>query len=94
MKIRMTLTRQSIYLIIGFGLLVLASLNFTGWLFLQSFKTELVKELKRQILNTGQIGSRLILGNDLENIFSGMERSPTILYYQQLLYDIKVNNEH
>ena len=93
MKIRMTLTRQSIYLIIGFGLLVLASLNFTGWLFLQSFKTELVKELKRQILNTGQIGSRLILGNDLENIFSGMERSPTILYYQQLLYDIKVNNE-
>jgi signal transduction histidine kinase len=93
MKIKMSLSRRSIYLIIGIGLFVLASLNFTGWLFLQSFKTELVKELKRQILNTSQIGSRLISGNDLETIFPGMERSPKILYYQQLLYDIKVNNE-
>ena len=93
MKIRLTLTRQSIYLIILFGLLVLAGLNFTGWLFLQSFKTELVRELKKQFLNTGQIASRLITGSDLENIFPGMERSPTILYYQQILYDIKVNNE-
>ena len=93
MKIRMTLNRKSIYYIIGFGLLVLAGLNFTSWLFLQSFKSELVRELKRQILTTGQIGSRLILGNDMENIFPGMERTPTIRYYQQLLYDIKVNNE-
>lgn len=93
MKFRFSLNRQIIYLIIGFGLLVLASLNFAGWFFLQSFKSELVQELKNQILNTGRLGSRLISGNDLENIFPGMERSPAILYYQQLLYDIKVNND-
>ena len=87
------LNRNTIYIIILFGLIGIAMLNFAGWFFLQSFKSDLIRELKKQIINIGQMGSRLMNGNDLERIFPGMENTATVLYYQQLLYDIKINNE-
>jgi len=93
MNFKEKLNRNTIYLIITFGLVGIAMLNFAGWFFLQSFKSDLTRELKKQIINIGQMGSRLMNGNDLETIYPGMENSPTVLYYQQLLYDIKINNE-
>lgn len=75
------------------GLISLAALNLISWIFLQSLKKDLITELKNQILHIGQVTSRLIKGDDLERIVPGMENSQLVLYYQQLLYDIKVNNE-
>jgi signal transduction histidine kinase len=92
-NIKEKLNRNTIYIIIVFGLVGIAMLNFTGWFFLQTFKSDLIRELKKQIINIGQMGSRLMNGNDLEIIYPGMENSATVLYYQQLLYDIKINNE-
>src|SRR4030042_4901863 len=93
MKFRVILNRRIIYLIIVSGLLALAAMNFIGWLFLRSLKSELTASLKKQLLNVGQITTRLLNGNDLEKIFPGMENTPAVLYYQQLLYDLKINHD-
>ncbi len=87
------LSRRTIYIIIFIGVLTLAALNFAGWLFLQSLKSDLTVELKRQFLHVGQVSARLINGNDLENLLPGMENSVTVRAYQQLLYDIKIGND-
>ena len=93
MKINIRLSRRLIYLIIISGLLALATMNFVGWLFLRSLKSELTASLKKQLLQVGQLTTRLLNGNDLEKIFPGMESTPEVLYYQQLLYDLKINHE-
>ncbi len=81
-----------IYLLIGLALLGLAALNFFNWIFLQSFKQEILKELKTQFTYLGNTTARLINGSDLEEIAPGMENTPAVLYYQQLLFDIKISN--
>ena len=93
MKTNLFLQRKFIYGIIILALFILAGLNFIGWFFIQGFKNDLTKSLKQQIVHTGSITTRLINGNDLENIVPGMENSPLVIYYQQLLYDIKTNND-
>ncbi len=92
-RVNILLTRKKIYIIIILGLISLAALNLISWIFLQSLKKDLITELKNQILYIGQVTSRLIKGDDLERIVPGMENSQLVLYYQQLLYDIKINNE-
>jgi signal transduction histidine kinase len=93
MKINFRLTRKKIYIIILIGLVTIAGINSVSWLFLQSFESDLTKALKNQILHIGQLTTRLIDGNDIENIYRGMENSTVVLFYQQLLYDIKINND-
>jgi len=93
MKINLFLKRKFIYGFIILALLILAGLNFIGWFFIQGLRSDLTKSLKQQILHTGNITTRLINGNDMENIVPGMEKSPLVIYYQQLLYDIKTNND-
>ncbi|GAB4375856.1 MAG: hypothetical protein Kow0042_21620 [Calditrichia bacterium] len=93
MKGNILLKHRTLYAIIIIGLVFLSALNFFGWLFLQGFKTGLTSELKSQILHLGKISTRLMNGNDLENIVAGMERSSLVRSYQQLLYDIKVEND-
>jgi signal transduction histidine kinase len=93
MKINLSLSRRRIYIIIIMGLIALASINFLSWLFLQSLKNDLTGVLKRNIRNVGQVSARLMNGNELEKIYPGMENSAVVLYYQNLLYDLKINNE-
>ncbi len=93
MKINLSLNRQRIYIIIIVGLIALGVINFTSWLFLQSLKSDLTTALKKNIRNVGQVSIRLMNGNDLEKIYPGMENSPEVLYYQNLLYDLKISNE-
>ncbi len=93
MKTNLFLQRKFIYGIIVLALLILAGLNFIGWFFIQGLRNDLTRSLKQQILHTGNITTRLINGNDMENIVPGMENSPLVIYYQQLLYDIKTNND-
>lgn len=85
--------RKFIYLVVAVGLILLAILNFMNWFFLQGLKSDLTAELKNQIVNLGKVSTRLINGNDFEKIFPGMENSTIARYYQQLLYDIKTDND-
>ena len=85
--------RKFIYLIIFIGLIALAGLNFLGWFFLQGLKSDLTNALKKQFLQVGQASVKLINGNDLENLLPGNENTPTALFYQQLLYELKISND-
>jgi signal transduction histidine kinase len=85
--------RKFIYLIIFIGLIALAGLNFLGWFFLQGLKSDLTSALKKQFLQVGQASVKLINGNDLENLLPGNENTPTALFYQQLLYELKISND-
>jgi len=85
--------RKFIYLIIFIGLIALAGLNFLGWFFLQGLKSDLTSALKKQFLQVGQASVKLINSNDLENLLPGNENTPTALFYQQLLYELKISND-
>lgn len=85
--------RKFIYLIIFIGLIALAGLNFLGWFFLQGLKSDLTSALKKQFLQVGQASVKLINSNDLENLLPGNENTPIALFYQQLLYELKISND-
>ncbi len=85
--------RKFIYVVILIGLIALAGLNFLGWFFLQGLKSDLTSALKKQFLHVGQASVKLINGNDLENLLPGNENTPTALFYQQLLYELKISND-
>ncbi len=93
MKIKNILQQKTIYIIILIGIVALAAINFISWFFLQGVKTELTTALKQHILTVGRVSTKLLNGGDLEKIYPGMENSPLVIYYQQLLYDIKINND-
>jgi len=78
-----------IYSILVVGILILITFNFWGWFFMKNLETEILHHLKTQLNNLGQVSSRLINGEDLENLFPGEETNPVTLYYQQLLWEIK-----
>lgn len=85
--------RKSIYIIILIGLIALAGLNFLGWFFLQGLKSDLTDSFKQQFLHIGQVSVKLVNGNDIEKLIPGMENSTIGLFYQQLLYELKLNND-
>jgi len=93
MKLNFVLKRKTIYWIIGVGLIVISLLNFLSWFFLKSMKKEITHELKQQIIHLARMSTELINGNDLEKIMPGMENATLVRIYQQLLYDIKINND-
>lgn len=78
-----------IYSILVTGIVILTIFNFWGWFFVKNLETDILQQLKTQLKNLGEVSSRLINGEDLENLFPGQETDPAILYYQQLLWEIK-----
>ncbi len=92
MKIKTPFPRQTVYGLIVLGFIAVALINFLSWIFLQGLKSDITRELKSQILHLGNISTRLMNGNDLEKILPGMESDPLVTYYQQLLYDLKLQN--
>lgn len=84
------LSRKSvIYSVLGIGIIILIIFNFLGWFFLKNLENDILQQLKSQLNNIGSVSSRLINGEELENIYSGQESNPITLYYQQLLWEIK-----
>ncbi len=92
MKTKPAFSRKLVYGLIVLGFVAVALINFLSWFFLQGLKTEITGELKSQIKHLGNISTRLINGNDLEKIVPGMESHPLVIYYQQLLYELKLQN--
>jgi signal transduction histidine kinase len=89
------INRNTIYTIIIFGLICLSGLNFWGWIFIQGMKKDFTERLKQQILHLGKISTKLIESYmmDLDEIYPGMETTPKVRIYQQLLFDIKTDND-
>jgi signal transduction histidine kinase len=92
-EMKISLNRKIIYSIVFLGIVVLAALNFISWIFLRSLQDDLISELKQQFLNTGRLSAQLIHGSELETIAPGDENTLMVRSYQQMLYDLKLNND-
>lgn len=92
-QFNITRQRRFLFGLILLSLLILIGLNFFNWLFLQSLKKEIRQSLRNQILHLGQVTTRLLNGSDFEDLRPGLENSARVRYYQQLLFDIKIENE-
>ncbi len=94
-KINQNFSRQQklVYLIMITGLLVLISANVIAWLYLQRLESFFISDLKFRLENIARSSTELIDANDIEQIIPGNESDPQVLYYQQILYDIKTNNK-
>ncbi len=88
-KLSLLSKKSVIYSVLGIGIMILIIFNFWGWFFLIDLEDDILRQLKTQLSNLGAVSSRLINGEDLENLFPGEETNPIALYYQQLLWEIK-----
>lgn len=85
--------QKFIYWIIGFSILFLLLANTLAWIYLQRIKTYFNSDLKFRLENIVQISGRLIDATYLDMLAPGDENEPQIIYYQQLLFDIKEKND-
>lgn len=88
-RTRLLSRKTIVYSILGIGIAILLIFNFWGWFFLRNLEDEILVQLKTHIAHLGAVSSRLINGEDLEDLFPGRETTPLALYYQQLLWEIK-----
>lgn len=84
--------KNLIYMIIGIGIIFLLFANALAWIYLQEIKSYFESDLKFRLENIIQISSRFIDASYLSLIIPGDENDPQIIYYQQLLFDIKEKN--
>ncbi|NOX38608.1 MAG: hypothetical protein GXO78_13845 [Calditrichaeota bacterium] len=93
MTFRQWLTHKpTLYAIIVLGITVLMGLNLWGYFFLNRLEREILSQLNGQFKHMQQIATRLFNGEELEAIHPGDETRPGVLYYQQLLWEIKQNS--
>jgi len=85
--------QKFLYWIIGFGIFFLLLANTLAWFYLQQIKTYFNSDLKFRLENIVQISSRLLDPSYLSTIVPGDENDPQIIYYQQLLFEIKEDND-
>jgi len=85
--------KKSLYVIIAFGILLLASLNFWGWYFMGALQDDIILQLKKQLKHITTTTAKVINGDDLENLLPGAETSPPALFYQQMLWEVKRSAE-
>jgi len=85
--------QKLLYWIIGFGILLLLLANMLAWIYLQRIKTYFNSDLKFRLENIVQISGKLIDASYLDLLAPGDESDPRVIYYQQLLYDIKEKND-
>ncbi len=84
--------QKTLFWIIGIGLLILLLANALGWIYLQRIKSFLVSDLRFRLENIVNISARLIDANDLDYIVPGGNTSPEVIYYQNLLFELKEKN--
>lgn len=82
-----------IYWIISLGIIFLLIANTLAWIYLQRIKSYFESDLKFRMENIIQISAKLFDVTYLSLIVPGDENDPQIIYYQQILYDIKENND-
>ena len=85
--------QKLVYIVMISGLILLITANIFAWLYLQRLKTFFISDLKFRLENIARSATELIDANDLELIIPGDESDSQVLYYQQLLYNIKNNNK-
>jgi len=84
--------KKSLYLIIGIGLLILLIANALGWIYLQRIKSFFISDLRFRLENIGNVSARLIDAGDLTYLIPEDTTSPEYIFYQNLLFDLKENN--
>jgi signal transduction histidine kinase len=84
--------KKVIYWIINIGIVFLLLANTITWIYLQRIKSFFETDLKFRLENVIQISSNLIDATYLTLIVPGDENDSRVIYYQQLLFDIKENN--
>jgi len=80
------------YLIFGAGIFLLLVANALAWIYLQRIKTFFETDLKFRLENIAQISTQLIDAAGIGLILPGDESDFQVIYHQQLLFDIKNNN--
>ena len=85
--------KKIIYWIISLGIVFLLIANAIAWIYLQRIKSYFDSDLKFRMENVIQISSKLIDAAYLTLIVPGDENDPQVIYYQQLLFDIKEKNK-
>jgi signal transduction histidine kinase len=92
--IQSTFVKQQkiIFWIIGLSLFILLMANLMGWLYLQRIKSFFISDLKFRLENIAEISSKLIDANDIIYLIPGELSDPQMIFYQNLLFDIKENN--
>ena len=84
--------KKLIFIIVGIGLFILLIANTLGWVYLQRIKTYFISDLRFRLENIANITAKLIDAGDLTYIIPENESDPQVIYYQNLLYDVKVSN--
>lgn len=92
-SISYTSQKRIIYWIISIGIIFLLAANTLAWIYLQRIKSYFEDDLKFRMENIVQISGKLFDAVFLSTIIPGDENDPQIIYYQQLLYDIKERND-
>ena len=87
-----TKQKKIIYWIISIGIVFLLIANTIAWIYLQRIKSYFEADLKFRMENVIQISSKLFDAAYLTLIVPGDENDPQVIYYQQLLFDIKEKN--
>ena len=80
------------YLIFGAGIFLLLVANALAWIYLQRIKTFFETDLKFRLENIAQISTQLIDAAGIGLILPDDESDFQVIYHQQLLFDIKNNN--
>ncbi len=84
--------KKTAYTLIGAGLLLLLITNTLAWIYLRQVRGFFVTDLAFRLQNIAQISAKLIDPTDLGYIIPDDLSDPTVIYYQQLLMEIKDNN--
>ncbi len=93
--------KTAIYAVLALAVLALAALNFWGWFFIRGIERQILRQLGRQLNNSGkvyalQISEKFLLwesGAPGEDIFLLPENDLKLIPLQQLLYEFKVAGE-
>jgi len=85
--------KKIIYWIISIGIVFLLIANTIAWIYLQRIKIYFETDLKFRMENIIQISSKLFDAAYLTLIIPGDENDSQVIYYQQLLFDIKEKND-
>ncbi len=84
--------KKLIFIIVGISLFILLIANTLGWVYLQRIKTYFISDLRFRLENIANITAKLIDAGDLTYILPENESDPQVIYYQNLLYDVKASN--
>ncbi len=84
--------QKIIFWIIGISLFILLIANLIGWLYLERIKSFFISDLKFRLENIAKFSSKLIDANDINYLIPGELSDPQMIFYQNLLFDIKENN--